>query len=91
MSSPPDDDDNTPLDEALVLLQKRMRDDEIETKDLCDIAKVFLAAEKAEADVIAKLHGGRGGVTVPTSKLDREATRIESEEPHPLFERDHDA
>lgn len=88
---PASDDDYTPLDEALELLRGRMRDPEIATKDLCELAKVFLSAEKAEADVIAKLHGGRGGVTVPTSKLDREATRIESEEPHPLFERDHDA
>jgi len=88
---PAPDDDRTPLDEALALLQERMRAADIETKDLCDIAKVFLSAEKAEADAIAKALGGRGGAHVPQDKLAREVGRLESEEPQPLFGHDHDA
>jgi hypothetical protein len=88
---PASDDDRTPLDEVLERLQTRAADEGIETKDLCDIAKVFLAAEKAEADAIAKALGSRGNSYVPQDKLNKTMGLLESEEPQPLFDRDHDA
>ena len=76
--------DKSGLDIAIEMLKQRLADGStVPTRDLCDIAKVLLAAEKTEAEMLARILGNRrAGMGGPLAgRVSELLNRIEAEEP----------